>query len=264
MKMNRKVLAIACLVLSTASCGNSTDSTLTESVSVVTDSGTSETSSNTEAAANADVVVSETSIQPDAVDATVTETSVVETSVGPDVMVSPETGTDVVDTGVGETEPVGCVAGTMACDGKTPKVCNANKTWDVKPDCQFLCDNGLCKGECNPGTEQCLTTNVQFCDATGTWQTTKTCPVNCQQNICPMTWCCKGNDSGCGCSINQICTALTGTLQTCPVQTYKCCYTELWGQCSCENEHTDCAGYVEQLKIYGSPNAKQVANCPMP
>jgi len=209
-----------------------------------------------DAAADVDVESSVETSVPDVVDVPdVTETStkdVVESSTE-----------DVVESSVEDTS--GCVPGELSCQGKTPVFCNGNGELQTKPECEYLCEDGICTGECNPGDERCLDRDVEFCDSSGTWQVTSICPIQCQQNICNGTWCCEELSSGaCMCTVNQVCNSATGELTSCD-GTYLCCYhSEQSGtKCNClaTTSMTDCQYTVDILVSMGHP-AHVVDSCP--
>ena len=259
--MKAQILVVVAFSALIMSCGGSDFSeSTTDQPDVTTDSGLPD--SNEEADTNG----------PDTT-----------TDAGPDTTV--DASPDVVnDAAPDTTTPVDsgtpCTAGAVDCQGKTPRSCDQNGVWQTKADCQFLCVNAVCKGNCNPGTKQCKDTELQFCDANGEWQHSESCAMSCDKNANPPAcighWCCNTKTGGgsdlyteaCNCSAKvESCT--TGTTPSC-TNSYNCCFTDNYGtgracRCFSVKSQDACVQLMDDAKKFGTGSAVVVSvdSCPV-
>lgn len=252
----KKILSL-CMIIGLTSCGGN-DFTGGDVAPDVSDSSDKETSADASDSGTPDTDVPDVAMA-DAPDVDSSDTNL------------PDTGLpDVAETSVvpdSATENVGCTPGELSCQGKTPTLCDANGQLQTKPECTFLCTDGMCTGECNPGEEQCLVDKVEHCDVNGNWVLDRVCPKNCVQNTCLQVWCCEYNDNpyndaSCLCNSYQVCDISTGFMDSCPA--YPCCWIQNNTEdCICSDKlDQSCEDYIDLL--LGEPFGvyKRVDSCP--
>jgi spore coat protein H len=102
-----------------------------------------------------------------------------------------------------------CSPGSKRCGGSselTPEVCDEKGKWVASgSNCQNICLNGACEGNCSPGTRQCgVNQTPETCGAEGTWEPRKACKYLCSgDGAC--TGNCKPGATGCSGQIPLTC-----------------------------------------------------------
>jgi len=116
----------------------------------------------------------------------------------------PDTGSDASDSGTDGGSPE-CTSGTKKCVALTVHEC-VDETWTEQNTCPYICDNGTCKGVCEPGDTRCDGKDSQECGADGKWVTTTTCPYICSGDGDCMGSCAP-NDKDCDGLVPRTCGA---------------------------------------------------------
>lgn len=98
-----------------------------------------------------------------------------------------------------------CIEGSRQCSGMALMRCTSG-TFIEETTCGFICDQGVCIGECLPGSKACTSGDAVSCGADGMWMEPKECSNTCADGACTGV-CDPGTKRCAGTTAFQVCSA---------------------------------------------------------